>query len=345
MRSIISATILITLFLLGASGEAGATFHDGSASACEGCHTAEMALKGADPSSTCLGCHASTYRVLTADGSAYTPAGDFYWLTSTFATPDPVGRGERHGHNVLAAGFGLVADTTLRSGPSDGSVTYQSAWLQCTSCHDPHTTALKNYRLLGGAGYRGGSLAAGFSFANPAPEALPCLGQPEGNLQAETDHDHPDYGSGMSEWCINCHSGFNGAHTHPAGNDSRLGTLAAIYKTYRGTGNLGAGTASSYDFLVPFERGKGSLGQLRCARTDGPSTESTVMCLSCHRAHASAFSGIGRWDFGVPLLSFSAVLRSPDANHAYYGENILHRYGPSQQTLCNKCHGKDARAR
>ncbi|HXV20402.1 MAG TPA: hypothetical protein VD811_05345, partial [Desulfuromonadales bacterium] len=251
---------------------------------------------------------------------------------------------ERHGHNVIAAGFGLVADTTLRSGPSDGSATYRSAWLQCTSCHDPHTTAQKSYRLLGSTGYDGGSLATGFRFSNPAPEALPCLGQ-DGNLQAETDLDHPDYGAGMSEWCTNCHSGFAGAHTHPAGTNSRLGALAAQYNSYQATGKMSGGPGTSYDFLVPFERGRGAVGSLRCARTDGPSADATVMCLSCHRPHASAFSGIGRWDFGVHFLSFSAVLSSPDATHAYYGESILRRYGPYQQSLCNKCHGKDATTR
>lgn len=251
-----------------------------------------------------------------------------------------MGRGERHGHNVVAAGFGLVPDGTLWSAPSNGSVTYQSAWLQCTSCHDPHTTAQESYRLLGSTGYKGGSRAVGIRFTNPSPQALPCPG-PGGTLQAESDRDHPDYGTGMSEWCINCHSGFASGHSHPAGPNSRLGALAAHYNTYQGTGNLSGSEATAYDFLVPFERGRGAVGTLRCARTDGPTSDATVMCLSCHRAHASAFGGIGRWDFGTPYLSTSAILSSPEGRNAYYGENILQRYDPYQQSLCNKCHGKD----
>lgn len=340
MRSIVPAACLMTLLLLSLLKDARASFHDSSAASCTGCHTADMGLKGADPSSTCLSCHASTFQVLTTDGSAYTPAGDFYWLTSTYATPDPNGRGERHGHNVIAADFGLVSDSTLWAAPSDGVQVYQSAWLQCTSCHDPHTTAQQNYRLLGSTGYGGGALAGGFRFRNPSPDALPCLGT-GGDLEAETDLAHPDYGSGMSEWCINCHSGFTGFHTHPAGEKYRMGNLAAHYTSYRGTENSGDSN-SGYDFLIPFERGKGTIGRLRCARTDGPAADSVVMCLTCHRAHAAAFDGIGRWDFGVPLLSLSHVLFSPDANHAYYGVDINLRYGPRQESLCNKCHGKDA---
>ena len=339
-KSLLLPPVLALLVVFALSSPARAAFHDGSDASCEGCHQADFSLKGSDASSTCLGCHANTYRVYTTDGSAYTPAGDFYWLTGSYATPDPLGRGERHGHNVIAAGFGLIADSTLSTGPSDGSVSYPAAWLQCTSCHDPHSTAQKSYRLLGSTGYKGGSLAAGISFNYPAPQALACLGQ-DGNLQAETDRDHPDYGAGMSEWCTNCHSGFASAHSHPAGDKARLGAMATHYNTYQETGNLAGGSATAYDFLVPFERGRGGTGVLRCARTDGPSADATVMCLSCHRAHASSFDGIGRWDFGITFLAFSSILSTSDAIHAYYGEDILQRYGPNQRTLCNKCHGKD----
>jgi hypothetical protein len=339
-KSLLLLPILALLVVFALSSPARSAFHDGSEASCEGCHQADYSLKGADPSSTCLGCHASTYRVLSDDGSAYTPAGDFYWLTQSYASSDPLGQGERHGHNVIAEGFGLFADSTLWSAPSAGSVIYQSAWLQCTSCHDPHSTAQKSYRLLGSTGYDGGSRAAGISFSHPAPRALACLGQ-DGNLQAETDSDHPDYGEGMSEWCSNCHSGFISHGTHPAGSAIRLGRVATHYNVYLGTGNLAPLRSNTYDFLVPFERGRAETGTLRCARTDGPSTNANVMCLSCHRAHASAFDAIGRWDFGVDVLSNSAVLFSPDGRHAYYGNDVNVRYSPLQRSLCNKCHGTD----
>jgi hypothetical protein len=336
-RCFFSFLTILTVLALQAS--AFAAFHDGSEDSCAGCHKDDASLIGPDPSSTCLHCHASNFRVFTSDGSAYTPAGDFYWLTQSYDSAGFSGwGGERHGHNVVADSYGLVADTTLRSGPSNGAVAYRSEWLQCTSCHDPHVTAQTNYRLLGSRGYNGGSRASGISFGNPAPIALACLGV-DGNLQPETDFAHPDYGSGMSEWCINCHSGFIGHGRHPSGSANLLGRIATHYLAYLGTGGVAA--PRNYDFLVPFERGKAETASLRCARTDGPSRNATVMCLSCHRAHATAFESIGRWDFRIETLSSSAVLFSGDGLNAYYGNDIRVRYSPLQRSLCNKCHGKD----
>jgi hypothetical protein len=333
-------TLLVLLVLLASPSPAQSAFHDGSQASCAGCHKDDFSLNGQDPSSTCLGCHTHTHRVLSDDGSAYTPPGDFYWLTQSYASFDSLSQEGRNGHNVIAAGFGMEADITLRTGPSDGSVVYQSEWLQCTSCHDPHATGQANYKLLGSTGYDGGSLASGISFNHPAPQALACLGE-DGILQVETDSNHPDYGAGMSEWCSNCHSGFIGPGRHPAGNTARLGRVATHYNVYLGTGNFSAQRGFSYDFLVPFERGRAETGALRCARTDGPSANATVMCLTCHRAHASPFESIGRWDFGVEFLSRSEVLFSPEAPHAYFGNDINIRYSPQQKSLCNKCHGKD----
>lgn len=75
--------------------------------------------KGFDASSTCLKCHARMdkfYNVLSADGSTYTPGGDFYWLKRTFtwSTPGKLHQslGDNHGHNVIAAEYGLQEDRT-----------------------------------------------------------------------------------------------------------------------------------------------------------------------------------------------------------------------------------------
>ena len=336
-----SLAFFALLSLMSITATAYSAFHDGSDESCAGCHKSDSLLNKTDPSSTCLECHAKSYRVLSETGSVYTPAGDFYWLTQSYANSRQGGWGERHGHNVIAADFGLVADTTLVTAPSNGPVAYQSAWLQCTSCHDPHVTAQNSYRLLGNTNYNGGSMAAGgFKFKNPAPIALACLNS-NGEFLAETDRDHPDYGVGMSEWCTNCHSGYNGYGKHPTGNRTRLNRVATQYNVYKATGLITGQRGVSYDFLVPFERGWAETSRLRCNRTDGPTATANVMCLSCHRAHASAFDSIGRWDFRVEFLSTSEVLSSPDGHHAYYGNDINIRYGPLQRELCNKCHIKD----
>ena len=70
-----------------------------------------------------------------------TPGGDFAWLKKTMnvtirgTTALDGNRGERHGHNIVAADFGYVADAVLTAAPGG---TYPAANLACSSCHDPH---------------------------------------------------------------------------------------------------------------------------------------------------------------------------------------------------------------
>ena len=80
------------------------------------------------------------------------------------------------------------------------------------------------------------------------------------------------------------------------------------------------------------------------------------MCLSCHRAHASAFDSMVRWDQNATFLTDgdarvdgSAAARDRAAARdaaGYYGRTVAAvgdgtRFGPYQRSLCNKCHGKD----
>src|SRR5512138_849639 len=102
-------------------------FHEGGAGECDGCHTmhaprsSNYLLGASDPSSVCLSCHADTvqrpYTVFTTASAPgippvnYTPGGDFAWLLRTYrwteGAAQQTSRGERHGHNVVAADFGL----------------------------------------------------------------------------------------------------------------------------------------------------------------------------------------------------------------------------------------------
>lgn len=343
-----------------------AVAHDHGAGGVVGETITEHLMIGSDASSTCLNCHsgsAGSYRVASPDGMNYKAGGDFYWLTVD--TPGPRGSvyaGEARGHNIVAADFGFVADITLSVAPNRNAVVpYQSSLLGCESCHDPHGknasglpiadsgsygavaptgASVGNYRLLGTTDYDAGS---GVTFANPSPIALSA-----GSSAPDTDAVHNDYGSGMSEWCVNCHSGFDAdgsnAHRHPAGNDAHLNGYGDAYNSYRATGNvLPAPDASdSYDRLVPFERGITDVTLLDTTRTDGPSITSNIMCLTCHRAHASAFPEMARWDISSEMLSpeESSILNA-EGNKVYYGEDIEVRYGPYQRSLCNKCHLQD----
>jgi hypothetical protein len=395
--SLIAIIVLLSTLLL--SGVTCA-FHEGGEGYCEGCHTIlgspsnqdwstdassdagplTLILKGSDPSSTCLRCHAERgedHRVLSNDGSRYTPGGDFYWLQKTFSWTmgglSYQSEADRHGHNIVAVDYGLNSDRRLSQSPG-GS--YPSAALGCTSCHDPHAkTAEKGenplltspsssygeepstgtppgtFRLLGGVGYAGGQLRSGVTFTHAAPVAQ---ASPLGS--AETDSNHTAYGTGMSEWCANCHGGFlNGSMggvggKHPAGNGAKIpAEISNNYNSYAGTGDRSGSQANAYLALVPFEVDTASRSLLDPFSSAGPGSggNANVMCLTCHRAHASAFPSMGRWDFDTTFIADSHPKAGDggasgiDVLHSYYGRDMISEFGEKQRQLCNKCHLRD----
>jgi general stress protein YciG len=387
---VVMAAALVT-FGLGGSALA---FHDGGVATCDGCHTMHNSLDGAisanggtvgtgvstwltlgsDPSSTCLNCHNGTgsYHMNSTDGSAATPGGDFYWLTKTFTWTAhghvSSSEADDHGHNVIAADFGLTQDGVLTTAPG-GS--YSSAFLGCNSCHDPHavknggtkggygaievsgsygadpTLAVTgNFRILGDIGYDGGQ-GAGASFTNDVPIATTA------KYAKDADGAHTDFGQGMSEWCANCHTGFTADSSnpmrHPANDDAHLGSTYSVnYNSYVKTGDFTGTSADSYLALVPFERGIADPTALDGASLAGPDASSNVVCLTCHRAHASAFQNATRWDMGTefpvtdshPAVGDGGVVGDDVAN-SYYGRDMSAEFGDFQRSLCNKCHVQD----
>jgi hypothetical protein len=371
---------LAAVLAFGLAGTAFA-FHGGGVAHCDGCHSMHNSaenlvvgapsgnlLKGTDPSSTCLNCHAGSagsYHILSPTGGSFSPGGDFFWLTQSYTntvrgtpvTSDP----DNMGHNVVAGGFGLTADATNLQAPGGSFI---SSTLGCESCHDPHGqvaggtgagalpisvsgsygavpvsgTTAGNYRLLGSTGY--GSIAA------TAPIAATTG-------WGESDTSHVAYGQGMAEWCASCHTAYtSGAiDKHPSGNLELLGgTLAGNYNAYVATGDfLGGAGATAYLQFVPFERQETDKTVLLAGvtSTQGPTGGENVMCLTCHRAHASAFNNIGRWNFDDELLEdgYPSDQNLTDmgavANADYYGRDIATDFGDYQRSLCNKCHVKD----
>lgn len=75
--------------------------------------------------------------------------------------------------------------------------------------------------------------------------------------------------------------------------------------------------------------------------TVGPDNNSNVMCLTCHRAHASPWNDSLRWDPQEELLADQPAGGEAYAVHLYYGEDITTRYDEFQRSLCNKCHLQD----
>lgn len=378
-RSIL-ITALLLIFQISAAPEVYSLFHDGGVGSCSGCHVSHSLtgvvsplLLASDPSSICLNCHAGpggvdTPSVFSFDGSALTPGGDFYWMTKSFDWLGGSSPAARHGHNVVARDFALDADPNKPQGPG-GS--YPAGQLSCISCHDPHGrngggtragapavsvsgsygevpaagTGSGSYRLLGGVGYS----VNGYTFNFPAPIARQNPNQPF----AESDSSHVDYGSGMSEWCANCHSAIlTNEHRiggqnfeHPIGaNENIDGEIITNYNSYRKTGDLTGTAATAYLQFVPFERGTTSVALLDPTSTNGPDSKANISCLTCHRAHASAFKSAARWDFDATLLidshpaSGDSGVTGSDVNNSYYGRNIAVEFGSGQGQFCEKCH-------
>ena len=360
MKTLLKITLILAV---GLGANAALAFHDGGVAECAGCHTMHNSQDGAlvdsahpagnayllasgNASDTCLSCHAGYGQF--AGGTGFGPGGDFYWLTKTF-TWSSHGRpasseGDSHGHNVISPANGLAQDATLNQAPGG---TFLSQYLGCTSCHDPHGN--QNFRILygtvNGPRYNGGR----YTFTAGAPLA-------KGNSRRtilggggnETNSDHTIYKSGMSEWCANCHTNFHSDNTtnfvHPTGEN--LGsTVAAAYNAYISSDQItGGDAATSYWGLVPFEDVQVDLVTADPTNaTAGPDGNDQVMCLTCHRAHASPFQDAARWDMAQTFLIESHPMvgdgnaTQADIDNKYY----QYTFETNQRSLCNKCHIKD----
>jgi hypothetical protein len=369
-------------------------------------------LQGATQSEACLNCHEGAVgggkSISTVSGLAdvtqsangkiaqFGPGGDFRWLTV---------KGQNYGHSINAPDF-YTGAANLTQAPGATGAAYPAASLACSSCHDPHgkyrrtsdtggfatsgapiyksgsygdvptaTTAVGSYRLLGGAGYAPKSVGSTYAFSAAPPVVVApstynlSTAQLGGSVRV-------GYGSGMSEWCSNCHGKMHdssytsgattqaeGFNVHPAGNGAKLtAAIAANYQTYVTTGVSSGTTATSYNELVPFETGSNDYSAMKLlaasasggaaipsAGQAGPDTNSNVMCLSCHRAHASGFSSMLRYantEFvttdngsGTAVYSTTAATAA-DTQTAYYNRPAT-QFGAYQRMICNKCHAKD----
>ena len=129
------------------------------------------------------------------------------------------------------------------------------------------------------------------------------------------------------------------------------GVVPAAYNSYKKTGDYTNTVATSYDMMVPFERNQPTGDLLDPESTVGSDGTSTVACISCHRAHASAFNNAVRWDSEHEFMADSAILNEvtttlmADGAVPYFRNGVSFdpatEYGAYQRSLCNKCHVKD----
>ncbi|MDH3519159.1 MAG: hypothetical protein OEM49_01785 [Myxococcales bacterium] len=365
--------VLAGLLTLGFANTALA-FHEGGVAHCDGCHSMHNSpdnpvsgtpnntlLKGTDASSTCLNCHGNpsrSYAVLSNNGSKFSPGGDFFWLTTPYTnvvrgtpvTSDP----DNMGHNVVAIDFSLTADGTNTVAPGGG---YPASALGCNSCHNPHGqvqggTAAGALPISVSGSYGeepvAGTIAGNYRLLRDIGTTTAPIAVTAG--YAESDASHPAYGQNMGEWCAGCHGTYiNDNHKHPSGNGEFLNGQASNYNSYKATGDFTGAQGTSFLQFVQFERQETDKALLLAGVTStaGPDSTDNVMCLTCHRAHASAFNNITRWDMERELLAESfpnadnLIAMGAVENAAYYGRDIATEFGHYQRSFCNKCHVKD----
>jgi mono/diheme cytochrome c family protein len=345
-----STGILLTLALATAAAifpaRGALAFHEGGVGSCGGCHimhegedgvpvvdVSDPLLRGDASSDVCLGCHGDGPLGVFGEDPLNPPAerggGNFVFLLEDQINDAADGAdhplsGEAAGHSVVAPSRGVGPDSRWPVAPGGA---YPSSDLVCTSCHDPHGNT--NFRMLHGAGpIQDGS----YVFSSPAPTATGI--ELTTSSPAESRSNHTAYLEGMSAWCGNCHGPDyhdqgTTAFDHPS-NRALGGKRATRYGYYAGEDNPTSGDpTTSYLPEVPFED-----SGTTTSTTAGPSGFSRVMCLTCHRAHASSAPAAGRWDFRVDRL---------DADGFVSGSYPLpNPYpGPNQGTLCSKCHPPD----
>ncbi len=323
-----------------------------------------------------------------------TPGGDFAWLKKsyTFVVRGTTNYdlGPTHGHDINAADFGY---TTTNNATAPGG-TYPQAGLHCNSCHDPHGTyrrmtgdivsttglaiyasgsyngagneptaanAVGVYRLLAGSGYA----PVGMTVA-PFP-GVPAAKVKSGyNTSEATTTTRVAYGvittngsTTWGNWCGTCHPNMHstGHYVHPV--DTNLGsTIAANYNAYVMSGNLTGGVGNSFSSLAPFASDASATYATlatRSTQSAGPASNDQVMCMSCHRAHATGFPEMLRFtpeaefmiynglypgtDNGVSV-QFARGRAATETQRAYYDRPVT-AFANYQRIYCNKCHAKD----
>ena len=360
-----------------------------ASSACLTCH--ESATDTA-----ANGYHISTAdaKLLTSAPLQRTPGGDFGWVKKTWdVARDPK---QRHGHNIIAADFNYNVDDNNVYAPGSGSA-FASSALGCQSCHDPHgqvRRTLTGYQRGGTIGQLTLPIMASGSYNNsPEPTATEAVGAyrilrgagdatqgvtfvdvpiavaPSSyNASEATTQTRVAYGASgaatWGNWCGTCHADMHssGNYVHPVDED--LNGLSAFYNAYKKSGDLTGTSATAYSSLVPFAEATGNIPLLKTHATgtflNGPSTNDDVMCLSCHRAHASGMPEMLRFTYHYEFMTYGGnyigmdnplmtssrkATQTLSRNMADWQAALYDRpasqFATYQRVLCNKCHAKD----
>lgn len=244
--------------------------------------------------------------------------------------------------------------------PIIGSGSYATSVVPTT------TQAVGVYRLLAGKNYtmNKGTLPIaypGVPIASAPSAYNPATGEATNQIRVAYGFAaSADGKTSWGNWCGTCHGNMlnaTGTHVHPVDVALSTGGEDAIYNSYVSTGIMTANVTNSFQSLVPFMENTDDIGTLKTHASstggynNGPGATDQVSCLSCHRAHASGFSSMMRWDMvenefitdGSPQWKIATARGNTSASEsvaAYYGKPAT-LFGAYQRSLCNKCHAKD----
>jgi len=320
---------LCALILLGRPGDTLAAV-SGACAVCHVMHASQVASGYSDNprdyllNDTCLGCHTGT----NTDGTSHTPyvyttgattlaGGNFYYADTD----------ERKGHNPreLSSGF----DTTLTSPPGwkagfnahgqvgGASPDWSANHLSCAGlygCHGLHNadgiyqthhynpasqamttadSAANSYRFLYGIkGYEDDDYEAETTDHNIYYGAERSGGESTADRPSAT----ADGEATMGYFCAECHGIF-----HSGVNDEGIGDAGDTFFTdpwIRHPVDVSMPTSGeyasyAYSTEAPVASSDVSDGNINVSAA----TDRIVMCLSCHRAHASPYYAALRWDY------------------------------------------------
>jgi cytochrome c553 len=294
--------------------------------------------------------------------------------------------GYTHGHNIVANDNNYAADPVNTTAPGGAFPGAQLSCVSCHDMHGkgrwlttgsyaktgepiytsgsygavPSTGTLGNlatgvYRLL-----RAGDTVDGVTFGATPPVVVANSSYNRSEYYTQT---RTAYGSGMGDWCGTCHPDMHstsGILRHPT-EQVMSGAIQGNYNSYVKSGIMTGSPTTSYLSLVPFEEGLTyspaniatlkSHAQTNDSNLNGPGSgtvpaTATVMCLSCHRAHATEWMEMTRWNNETTFVVSGGLYpaeqgrTSAETAAGYYYKNVT-KFSPYQRNLCNKCHAKD----
>jgi hypothetical protein len=302
--------------------------------------------------------------------------------------------GQTHGHNIIAADAGYTVDTDNTTAPGGTFPSSQLGCQSCHDPHSANRrlsdgTYVRNVAsagqvyapIIGSGSYNNSALPAageavgvyrllrglgdnsqGVTFTGVAIAVVPSsYNRTEASTQTRTA-----YGASGEDtwgnWCATCHPGMHssGNYVHPV--DKNLNsTVANNYNAYVKSGDLTGTSANSFTSLVPFMENTGDIATLAShAKNDdtylnGPSTSDQVACLSCHRAHATGWPEMLRWNMEGEFMVYNGLYpgidnsapaqfargRTSEETKAAYYDRPVTQFASYQRVLCNKCHAKD----